>query len=219
MRQYIETHIAIALTLIVLAVSAGIGAFVADRNQKEAERSVRTLLDGQEARMLALAEITDRNGADESAAPIIKDCERRSEFDSLLGSLGSLGKKDLLTTQSLFEACGNFERERKALTVGKLERELEMYRDLLALLRTFTEDDLGGYHEVQWEDIVEHEKLRSALLSDLTDIQGEIIAELIRGSSVGGKTVSTLVAEAQNIGQRLIVYDRTIDEARKSISE
>ncbi len=219
MRQYIETHIAIALTLIVLAASAGIGAFVADRNQKEAERSVRSLLERQEARMLALAETTDRNDADESVTPIIKDCERRSEFDSLLGNLGNLGKKDLLTTQNLFEACGNFEREQKALTVGKLEREFEVYRDLLVLLTTFTEDDLGGFHETQWEDIVEHEKLRSALLNDLTSIQGEIISELIQGSSVGGEAVSTLVAEAQDIGQRLIVYDRTIDEARRSISE
>lgn len=219
MRQYLETHIHIAISLILIAFAVVAGAFVADRNQKQVELFIREQLRVQEERMLVLAETTDRNGADEELTVVLKDCERRTEFESLLIKLGTLEKKDLLVAQNLFEGCGNFGREQKAIMVGKLEREFQIYEDMLALLKTLTENELEGYHEASWKELIDHEKLRSALLNDLTDIQGKIISELVRGSSVNGSTVSSLVSEAQDIGQRLIVYDRTIDDARDTIKE
>jgi hypothetical protein len=219
MKQYLETHIQIALALLVLALAVAMGAFVADRNQEKIEASIRAELEDQRTYMLTLAEITDRNGADEATATILKDCERRVEFESLLVKLGSLTKKDLVLVQSLFQGCGDFYSVQKALMAAKLEREFETYRDLLVLLRTLTESDTEKYEESAWEDIVANEKFRGALLADLTGIQGRIISELISGSSVQGAKVSALVTEAQDIGQLLIVYDRKADEGREAVKD
>lgn len=217
MKQYLETHIQIALALLVLALAAAVGAFVADYHQGEVESSIRAELEQQRAYMLTLAEVTDRNGADEATASILKDCERRVEFESLLVKLGTLGKKDLVNVQSLFDGCGDFHAVQKALMVAKLEREFETYKDLLALLRTLTTKDLSSYQEEVWGDIVANEKLRSALLTDLTSIQGQIISELISGAGVQGATVSALASEAEDIGQLLSVYDRKVDGWREAV--
>lgn len=217
MKQYMQTHIYITLTLLVLACSVALGAFVSNYNQRKIESILRTELHEQGKRLMTIAEITDRNGADEAIAEIITDCERRDEYESLLVKLGSLTKKDLILLQGLFEKCGNFDAEKKALMVAKFEREFEGYNNLLILLRTLTEKDITSYQEDVWKDIVSHEKLRGDLLRDLTTIQKEIISELISGSVVHSARVTALVEEAQNIGQLLIVYDRRIDEGRESI--
>lgn len=219
MKQYLETHVQIALALLTLAIATFVGAYVADRNQATVEEAVRMKLNEQRTYMLTLAEITDANGADATIAEILKECERTAEFESLLGQLATLGKKDLLTLQTLFDGCGSFQAERKALMVLKLEREFVVYQDLLALLSVLAEGQVAEYDEAPWQEIVAGEKLRSDLLRDLTDIQGDIISELVSGANVQSPAVSALVAEAQNVNQLLLVYGRKVSELRENVKD
>ncbi|HEU4677542.1 MAG TPA: hypothetical protein VFS75_02380 [Candidatus Paceibacterota bacterium] len=215
--KYLETHLMVALALLTVALGIAGGAYVAHLRIERAESLVREELTRIGETMYAIAETTDRNGIDESAAGIITNCERRGEFDALLTNLGTLGKKDLITVQSMFDACGRVDAKQKAFMVSRLTREHEEYEDLLHLLAKLSGQGVDAYHDDAWTRIVETERLRSDLLADLSTIQANIISNLILGKGTGSAEVREQVAEAQNIGQRLIVYDRTIDELRASV--
>ena len=76
--------------------------------------------------MESLAVETNRNGADEVVSKIITDCPKRAEFEGLLERLEALKHKDLITAQQLFDSCGGYYAERKAVMVSRLEREYEI---------------------------------------------------------------------------------------------
>lgn len=217
MKQYMQTHIQIALALIIIALGVAVGAFVAKERQSDVEKAIRNDLRETQVLMYALAEATDRNGADDDIAALITPCVRRTEYESLLINLGSLTKKDLVLLQNLYEECGYIEPTTKALMVAKLEREFKNYEKLLQLLSMLTTADPIEYKREVWGDIVSREKMRSALLVDLGSIQKEIISALISGATVTSGNVQTFVGNAQDIGQRLIVYDREIDKARAAV--
>ncbi len=217
MRENIQNHILLALTLVLLSLSIIIGSWFVHYNQRELELKIRTNITEQHNTMFALAEITDRNGADEAIANIISDCSRRDEYESLLVKLNVLTRKDLITLQNLSDACGNFYDERKALMVARLDRELTSYIEHIAFLETLTTSGLEEYNARGWIELVELEKARSTLLTDQKNIQVDIISALINGEYVHGVLVSGFVQEAQRINELLIVYDKQIDEKREQL--
>lgn len=214
MKDYLYRHTQVALQLLVIACAIAIGAFVAHYNEKSAIRNIELHISDQEKRMYTLADITDRNGADEVVSSIIADCPRRSEYESQLAKLNVLPKKDLVTIQNLFESCGNFYAERKALMVATLARELENTKTFVDLLQLFDVKEAKQYRLEKWEELVRLEKERSSLLSEQTSIQEKIITLLISGSTPNNKDVRSLVEDAQQIGQILDVDNQRIDQIR-----
>lgn len=219
MKQYIQNHLAVTLNLGLLAAAIVIGAWVADHNQQSYESSLRTELDSKRAHMVELALITDRNGADDTTAAIITDCSRRNDYESLLIRLGELSKQDLITVQNMFESCGHFYEERKALMVSALEREIAHYRSLLTLLGILSPHDTYAFEEEKWNELLSLEKTRSMLLSDQSDIQAKIISELITGSPVHSERVIALVREAEGINELLTAHDHQIDSLRETLGD
>lgn len=217
MKEYIQQHIQISLHLIIIACTISFAAWVAHHNQTQAELAIASYTEIQEKNMLELASITDRNGADATVEKIILDCPRREEYESLLVKLGTLTKKDLLTVQNLYESCGTFYAERKALMVSKLEREFEIYDDFQKLQKSLGDNTSGSEHLEKWNELVNLEKMRSTLLTDQSAIQIHIITLLISGSTVYSKDVSSLVREANEIAELLAVNDHKIDELRSKL--
>ncbi len=219
MKERLQNHILIASILLFVALAFVLGTWFVHFNQRELESAIRSQIGEERTTLMTLADITDRNGADDIIAATIADCSRRDEYESLLVKLSVLSKKELLTLQNLFEGCGSFYAERKALMVGKMERELQNYDDLITLLGTLSQHDLTSYNLDVWRELVTLERTRSTLLSDQKDIQADIISALILGESVSGERVSSLVVEAQEINQLLTVHDRQIDEKREKLRE
>jgi hypothetical protein len=217
MNEYIKNHIQIAFGLALLAGALVVGAFVAHYNVKQLAGEVGLLLAQHETTMYELSIITDRNGADEKIEKIIVDCPRRSEYEAYLNNLARLPKKDLLLVQGLFESCGLFYTERKALMVSKLEREYEGYVELIKLLETLGEE--SPKNKDIWKQIVDLENTRSTLLSDQSSIQEKIISLLLSGATPNSKNVTDLTREAQEISELLSVQDRQIDTLRDSIQK
>lgn len=205
------------LSLVLIAGSIMLGSWVAHTNQKDVERMIRERITAQEKIMLTLATLTDHNGADETIENIVGDCSRREEYETLLVSLEKLSKKDLVSTQNLFESCGSYYAERKALMVGKLEREFQSYEDFVTLLKELRDDSEVSRNINIWREMVELEKNRSTLLSDQSQIQSNIITLLISGSTATSKDVVLLVREAGEMGELLSVGDHKIDELRKAV--
>jgi hypothetical protein len=219
MKKYIEENLIVAFTLTLIAAALIIGSLVAHYSQRRAESLLSERIQVEKSTLLNLATITDRNGADAIIENIVNDCSRRSEYEGLLESLETLSKKDLISAQNLFESCGTFYAERKALMVAKLERELEAYVDFVALLSQFQNDVDINHQVLAWKDLVSLESTRSSLLSDQAHLQSKIITLLISGSLVSSKEVINLVRDAGEISELLSVHDHRIDELRASLEK
>jgi hypothetical protein len=207
MRAYLSTHLSVALHAVVIAVVIIGAAWYIDHSRKETERALINRVDATVARIIELAVMTEK---------IVVDCPRRVEFENSLQSLGTASRKDLITAQQLFESCGAFFAERKALMVAQLEREyatLESYLSLLGTVRDLTPREAGHY---RWKDIVQLEQKRSALLIEQTSIQGEIISLLIEGGN--GARINELVRHAQTVGLSITSTDTEIDTLRVVIT-
>ncbi len=219
MKENLQKHALVSLILLGIALVFVGGTWFVHHNQRTMEAQVRTMLDEEQAYIATLANITDSNGADSLVQTIVSDCPRRSEYEGLLNSLATLNKRDLLSVQTLGESCGNFYAERKALMVAKLEREFEQYTKLLTLLSTLTDHDVNLYHEKEWEEIISLEKSRGTALRDQERLQSDIVTALISGASVQSTEVTTLVRDAQDIGELLVVYNQRIDEIRIQVAQ
>jgi hypothetical protein len=217
MKDYLQAHLGIALHLLGIVVAICAGAFVANHNQHNIETYIRDKAIVQNAYLLELATITDRNGADAIIENIVSDCPRRNEYESFLNSLGSLSKRDLITVQTLYESCGNFFAERKALMVSKLERELAWYQELIVLLEELDSNAPDRATFNSWQELVTLEKMRSTLLTEQSAIQEKIITLLISGSTAYSKDVGALVQDAQEIRDLLNVNDIKIDTLREGL--
>jgi len=219
MRKYLQTHLQIASYLIIVAVSISAGAGYARYINHEMESRVQAQIDTQEVYMYALAEMTDRNAADEEVDAIVKDCGRRDEYERLLMNLGTLSKKDLVVMQGLFESCGNFYAERKALMVSKLDRELKAYRELNDYMKLLNKKNTDLVLLETWGELVTLEKARSSFLNEQTQLQSKIISELISGNNPSSESVVALARDAQDINELLLVHDQRIDGVRKVLQK
>ncbi len=219
MKDSLRTHIHIATHLLVIAIAIILGAWFAHFSNRAIETTVQEQVNAQKRELFELAEITDRNGANTSMDGVIEDCTRRSEYESLLVKLGSLSKKDLVSVQNLFESCGSFYSERKALMVFQLSDALKNLHEKNELLTSLNVEPIPQKDLEEWEKLVTLEKKRSSLLTDQTDIQAKIISALISGSTAHTVDVVSLVNDAQQIAELLTVHDHEIDTLRNSLKE
>lgn len=212
-------HSVVSFHLLLVALAVSLGAFVAHYNQERVVATMYAQLDAQRAILYELALITDRNDADEVISKIINDCPRRAEFESLLNQLGTLSKKELVTVQNLYESCGGFYAERKALMVSRLVRELDVAKQLYALLVLVDGTVPEAYQLEVWESLTQLEQSRSELLTNQSEIQSRIITLLISGHTVGSSDVRTLVDEAQDIAEILNVRNHEIDKLHGQLKD
>lgn len=216
MRKYLTEHLLLSLNLLIIAGVFFVGSYIVHTRLASLETALTTRIAYEEAQLVALEDITNRNGVDESISGIISDCPRRSTYDDMLSRLGSLSKVDLITMQQLFESCSPYFPGVKALMVAKLEWEYN----------SFVADNtlLGGINRASvtpnlttWKTIIETEKDRSMLLAEQTDIQGKIILELISGSRPDTVSVVELVAKARTITQSLLERGGRIETLRNEL--
>jgi len=210
MKNYLNNHLLIAANALVLAVIIALSAWTIENTKAKTLSLLQTNIDSQVALISELAELTDRNGADAVTEKIISDCPRRVEFENQLMRLDTATKRELISIQQLFESCGAFFSERKALMVSRLEREFKGLKNNLALLNTIR--DLTPKEEKlkEWEKLIELEKTRSSLLSEQTEIQEKIISLLMSDTSVTSQ-INVLVQDAQDVAQSLSVIGTQID--------
>jgi hypothetical protein len=174
----------------------------------------------QKTTLATLAEVTDRDGADSVVERIIKDCnaDSRARFDTQLSRLQNLTRSELLEVEQLFEACGNFFAERKAVMVARLTRELSVYTSFIDVLKSLRKsEDTSVYTIDGWEELVALEAERSELSSKLVDIQGTIIRELKAGTTVQADSLQSILVEGQRTRESLLLVSEKIDMVRSKL--
>ena len=189
-----------------------------------AQKDIATLLElrvtEQEKTLVTLAEIIERNGADQVVGEIIKDCapESRERFDGLLDRLATLRGSELVEVSQLFEGCAGFFAERKAVMVARLEREVEVYSDLVEV---YEEIDSRAprtlYRVEEWQQLVSLESARSDLLNQQVILQKDIIDTLLTGVRANDPAMESKLTEASNIIENFSVLSIQIDQLRMSL--
>lgn len=173
-----------------------------------------------EKTLSTIAEITDRNGADTVVESIIIDCsaENRQRFELLLNNLSSLSPNELLEVEDLFDGCARFFSSRKAVMVARMEREYEVYKSLVDLLKILDGTIVNEQYNIEaWGQLVSFEKKRSSIFDQQVRVQYEIIKALQNGERVNSEVITTMLTEAQNITQEATVVNRQIDALRATL--
>lgn len=217
MKRFLNIHFMLAVHLVAVALVIVIATWSVHAAKGEARAILEDTIETQMESLSELAIIIDSNGADEVVSRIISDCPNRAKFESLLVKLGTLSHKDLLETQKLFDSCGGFYSERKALMVSRFEREYTILKNTISLLQALENKEDLPYSLENWNRLIELEVKRSDMLTEQTEIQETIIVELIAGSTSTSAEVRDLVKRAQELGQSLEVLGKQIDEVRKSV--
>lgn len=215
MKSYLTAHLAVALHASIVIIILIASAWYIDSSQREIESQVLMRIDSTLGDIQSLAVLTDGNGADALTERIVSDCPRRNEFDGLLAILSNATKRELIAAQQLFESCGAYYAERKALMVAQLEREYRTLDEDLLLLETLRNLEPKEASYRKWQELVKLEDERSALLTEQTTIQAEIIELLLSGDN--NERIQELVRQAQNVAQSLTVIGTQIDTVRANL--
>lgn len=210
----------IVLVAFVLAgmLFLGASAYVADR-QAAYVAQIKLLAAEQETTLATLAQTIDRGGADAVVASLIKDCEaeKRTRFDTLLSNLDTLTRAELQEVDGLFDACGDYYAQRRAVMVARLGREFEVYRDYVSLLAIADKrTPLHDFPVETWTEVVDLEKERSTLTLALVSIQDEIISLILSGTAPDSEAVRSKVIEAAEINDTLSYIGIQIDSKREA---
>ncbi len=215
MKNFLNMHLYIALNAIIFVGILLIGSWYIHHTNKQLTHSITTHLTDAQSKLIELATLTDSNGANEFVRTIISDCPRRADFESYLSRLGTQNTRDLLITQQLFESCGAFYAERKALMVSEMEREYEKIMLDLTYLKELRDlrPEESSYRT--WNELIRLERERSAFLTEQTELQEDIIRLLIEGNNA--PVVNERVKQAQNIAESLTVTDAHIDALRSEL--
>ena len=218
MERFLNIHFVISILLIIIALVITVGAYTVYAVKANVRTELVANINRQATIIGTLAELTDHNGADEGVEKIVVDCPRRAEFENLLVQLGTLSRQKLLDTQQLFESCGGFYVERKALMVSRLEREYEILQDNVLLLQTLDSHTKNNYHVDEWGQLISWEHQRSDLLNEQLNIQRDIIALLIEGKMVTSLEMQTLISRANDIEKILTSLGTGIDTLRSQLT-
>ncbi len=216
-KQRILIGAALALGVVCLLTSW----FIAWRSAAVVSELQR-LIDEQEATLVMLSETTDRDGADAVVGSVVRDCaqEERERFDSLLGELGTLQRSELEEIDALFTSCGYFYTQRKAIMVAQLEREYEVYASYIALLSPLDARSAALDFDVEtWRALVDLEKSRSAMYSDLVSMQLEIITSLRGGAAATSVEIANQINAANEIRTKLVYTGTQIDRLREQVTD
>lgn len=210
-------HIQIAVHALIIAGIIVFAAWGYHLTTYRLGEAIRERTDRQFGVLTDIALLTDRNGADAVVESIITDCPNRAQFEQLLGNLVRLKERDLLLVQQLFESCGGYFAERKAIMVSRLEREFALLEDTVALGDIVSRSEEVHARVSVWGELVALERERSNRMNEQVTIQRDIIAELLLGSNVLSADVRTLIAKAQDTAEELSVLDNSIDALRSGL--
>lgn len=174
----------------------------------------------QEAKLQTLGDLIRQDRADAEVSAIVRDCapEARQRYDAQLGKLNTLRGAELSEMQILFADCGDFFVVQRAVMVARLGREIEVYKtyaELQSTIRGQTEVATG--RAATWQALLDVEKVRSELGTQLVTIQGQIITLLADGMLPTNDDIAVLLTEAQEVRENLSFIGMQVDARRGEI--
>lgn len=207
MRKNLKTYQVILLAIGFIVLIYALALAVSSMKFAVAKQNLEAQLAEQKSLLIALAEITARNGTDSVTDSILKDCAvaQRTEFDALLGSLDQrLSPEDLFKLERLFGRCGSFYSEKKALLTARLNREVEIYATFADQLNILNQRSKTKEYKVEeWKTIASLELKQSSLFMELVSLQSEIIQALIADNAPDSQKMKEILARVKTTQESL----------------
>lgn len=208
-----------AVSLFMFVVLLGASWYIHEV-QSDLINATKLKIANQETQLASLSLLADKDSADSVVASIIKDCsiENRERFDMLLGKLSQLRGQELNEIDQLFNACGNFYAVRKAVMAARLQREYEVYLDLIEIL-ALADNKVNNitFNTKGWGELVLLEKQQSELSTKLVDLQGRIIRALRQNITISSEDMQSMLVEGQETKDALFAIVGQIDSKRQEI--
>lgn len=220
-----STHVSL-ITRYLATFLAGllVGVLIIITNVYLGNGTLRMVVDErietQIATVESLAEITDRNGADEVVSEIIRDCNQtdRRRFDELMTKLNeSIRRTELLELQTLFGSCGDFYAVQKASMVARLDREVALLAEYLSIAAISEPAAPLVARISDWERVVELEYEQASTFVELSNIERELIESLVAGKSLQSEELQEMLTTARAIQSRQETLNIEIDTLRASL--
>jgi hypothetical protein len=210
-----QTIVAALFGIFIIYFSA---TAIVDSRLREYEQLIRVQIADQQSALVAIAEVTARNGADAITEAIVRDCpvSERTEFDELLGRLNNgLSTQELTSLERLFGRCGTFYSERKSIMVSRLSREIEIYKTYVEQLSAIKDSDLATAFAVpSWEALAKEEQKQGDLFGRLVSVQDQIIVTLLAGNRADSDEIQEILQEAKEIQETLVVANKQASTIR-----
>lgn len=206
--------------MIALGLSFLVASWYVQDQQSAYVAQLKLLTTQQEKTLATLSQLIDKDGADTVVNSLVRDCDadNRTRFDTQLSKLDHLNAAELQEVDSLFDACGHYYTQRRAVMVARLVREYEVYDDYVVLLKIADKRvDLTEYPVAKWTQLVQYEQERSDLSRKLVQIQGEIITALLNGASPSAPEVRDMVSTASDVKDTLSYTGIQIDTLREEV--
>lgn len=164
-----------------------------------------------------------RGTGDEASARVVSDCpvDDRKRFDSLLDLLSkNITAPQLVELEVLFYKCGYYYSSQKALAAVLFEQIVTSFARLQTLqTQTLREDIVMSNEMVLWQKVVEAEIKSANYFSRLTQLQGDIIDQLLSGKTATSPDVLSILTEVQNTRNQMVVLASTIADYRAELSK
>jgi len=176
----------------------------------------------EEQKLISIANLTSNDRIDATVESIIIDCtiENRARFDQQLSILPQLKGLQLTEIEQLFYMCGDFYAQKKAVMVSRLQSQFEFFSTLVLLTSHIdTRVTPLTYKMSQWTEFVELQKKQSDLSLKLVDIQGAIILQLKKNTSINSNELQALVVDGQKTRDAVSAVSVEIETVQKQLQE
>jgi hypothetical protein len=173
-----------------------------------------------EDRLRGYATLLRQQATPSAVEAISRDCstEEQAELDVLLIRIEQLTRTELLTLDALFDRCAYITPQEQAFVVLLLRESYEQYRQV-AEMKDASRVEFGAPATLlAWQNLVETEETRSALMTELFNVQDRIIALLLTQSPVVGDEVDGLRNQAIELTQQIVTARSELDELRNQLS-
>ncbi len=202
---------------LLVVVVGGLVYWYTSHELRSFKEQVIANVDAAEATLMELAETTGNARTDETTEMIVRDCSGRVEYETLLSSLDSLTREELLRVENLYGDCSWQPTMNRALMAHRLTVALEEFQTHLNTLSAITGSDMSEEYQLPaWRSLVEKEVRRAELLGKQNSIQGRIIDALVANEE---GTIPDLLQEAQSVNGSLNVTSIQINTERAALKE
>ncbi len=174
----------------------------------------------EEQKLITLAELTSKERVDATVDAIISDCtvENRARFDEQLSMLPMLRGVQLSEIEQLFNMCGDFYAQKKAIMVSRLQSQFEFFSTLAVLIsRIDTRVTAETYNISLWNQFIVLQTKQSELSLALVDIQGAIILQLKKSADVRSDVLQALMVDGQKTRDALSSVSAEIENIQKQL--
>ena len=206
-------------TVIGFAVVYTTSKLVVNKKINHIETTLEEKVTEEQKTAKKIAELVNRNGADETVESLIKPCSSVDsiKYEELLSSLNeNLPHNSLVELKRLFNNCGHKDVEKRYLTTFQLKLSIDKLSYLNDVsLKTLNKESVKEM--ATWQSLLTKEQEINKNFTKLVEIQQEIIEALLLGEKEDSKIVEGLRLRAGEVRNEMYSTTKETSELQNQL--